>query len=85
MVDIEQEVEDRGGVIGAVELADLLDVDVRAIRDWGAEHDVSTVGRVMVFTADDAVDAADDLCGDDEGSDGDADADEEEDEACEEK
>jgi len=78
-MDLEQEMDDRGGLISIPDLADLIEVDPRALREYAEETDVAIVGRAYVFTTEQALDAEDELCGEPEEEDGDEEEEEDED------
>jgi len=64
-MDIETWVEERG-YVGPIDLADEIDVDVRAIRAWCEENDVPVVGRQYIIDPETAGEIADDLLDEEE-------------------
>ena len=59
--DLREYVDERGGMIAAPELSEVLEVDVRETRAWATENDLPTIGQAYVFTTEDALAFAEDL------------------------
>jgi len=70
--DIEDYIEEHGGVVTVSELATLTDENENAVRRWARENDVRRCGATFVFGADKALEFAEDVAEDeDEGLDDD--------------
>jgi hypothetical protein len=64
--DTESFVIANGGLVSAAQLAEWWELDAEPVRDWAAENGVPMDGNAFAFDVDAALDAEDDLLGDDD-------------------
>jgi len=88
-MELEQFVEEAGGVVSVPDLAGFLGIDEQPVRDWAESNGVPRVGNSYAFLVDAALELAEDLldeepdedADDDDADDDDADADADDDDA----
>lgn len=76
--EIEEFVDEHGGVVTVSELATLTDENESAVRRWARENDVRRCGATFVFSAGKALEFAEDVFEDEDDSDEEDDRDDDE-------